>query len=85
MVDLEDRIIQIIMKSDVLPSDASLADAESNLWDSGMDSLASVRLLVLLEDAFTVEFPDELLTRDTFSTVRRLASIIGELEREDVR
>lgn len=85
MEDLEEQIIQLIKNGDVLPPKAVLVDSGSNLWESGMDSLASVRLLVQLEDAFVVEFPDELLTRDTFSSVRKLASVICELKKEGIR
>lgn len=85
MEDLEERIIQLIRNADVVPPEADLADGESSLWEKGMDSLASVRLLVLVEDEFAVEFPDRLLTRDTFTSVRRLASVIRELKGEGVR
>lgn len=35
--------------------------------------------MVALEDEFDVEFPDEMLTRQTFSSVRRISDGIATL------
>lgn len=59
--------------------DASRVGPDTDLWDAGMDSLLSVSLLVALEDEFDVEFPDELLTRETFSSVDRITAAVGTL------
>lgn len=42
--------------------------SESRLPDLGLDSLATVELLVQLEEYFNVYLPDELLTVETFAT-----------------
>ncbi|MCF3165810.1 hypothetical protein IPZ64_02545 [Streptomyces violaceoruber] len=51
----------------------------TDLWESGLDSLLSVSPMVALEDEFDVEFPDEMLTRQTFSSVRRISDGIATL------
>jgi acyl carrier protein len=43
-----------------------------DLRNAGVDSLALIELLVAIEDAYGVEFPDELLTADTFRTAAAL-------------
>jgi acyl carrier protein len=59
---------------DVLADDASL-------YEAGMTSHASVNVMLALEDAFDVEFPDEMLKRSVFETV---ANISGALRALDV-
>jgi acyl carrier protein len=49
------------------------------LSSAGVDSLALIELLVAVEDAFGVEFPDELLTGQTFRTPASLWSAVAAL------
>ncbi|MBB5159489.1 acyl carrier protein [Saccharopolyspora phatthalungensis] len=41
---------------------------ELSLADCGLDSMGIVALLVALEEALALTFPDELLTPETFAT-----------------
>lgn len=43
------------------------------------DSLTFMQLVIQIEDEFQVEFPDELLVSDLFSSLRGLSDIIDEL------
>jgi acyl carrier protein len=47
-------------------------DPDLDLLAAGMDSLETIGLMTDLEDRFAFEFPDELLSIDTFSTPRIL-------------
>jgi acyl carrier protein len=42
------------------------------LLDYGLDSMSTVTLLVELEEALSIEFPDELLVPETFETANGL-------------
>lgn len=44
-----------------------------------MTSHASVNLMLALEDAFDVEFPERLLRRRTFESIAAIASALDEL------
>lgn len=57
---------------------ASLAD-DASLYQAGMTSHASVNLMLALEDAFDVEFPERLLRRRTFESIAAIASALDEL------
>jgi acyl carrier protein len=59
----------------------ALADDDS-LYEAGMTSHASVNVMLALEDAFDVEFPDEMLKRSVFESV---ASIAGALQQLDAQ
>ncbi|MGW3421539.1 phosphopantetheine-binding protein [Streptomyces phaeochromogenes] len=45
----------------------------------GLDSLASVQLLVSLEEAFEVAIPDEMLTPENFATPSSLWTVVESL------
>lgn len=50
--------------------------ADSNLYDSGLDSMATMQLLILIEEEYGVALPEGQLTRQNFSTVRGVAGLI---------
>jgi len=51
-------------------------DAGSNLYESGLDSMAIMQLLILIEEEYGVALPESELTRQNFSTVRSVAGLI---------
>ncbi|CAM5243320.1 MULTISPECIES: phosphopantetheine-binding protein [Streptomyces] len=53
--------------------------ADTDLWRAGMDSLSSVSVVVAVEEQYDVEFPDELLTREVFSTAAAIAAAVRTL------
>jgi acyl carrier protein len=57
---------------------ASLAQ-DADLYAAGMTSHASVNVMLALEDAFEIEFPDALLTKLTFCTVANIHSAIASV------
>lgn len=71
---------------DVLRAHARLAvpvDAlsdDDDLHEAGMTSQASVGVMLALEDAFEVEFPDHLLRRRTFGSVAAIREALAGLE-----
>jgi len=56
----------------------SLAD-DSDLYQAGMTSHASVNVMIALEDAFDVEFLDSMLKRSVFESVDSIASALSEI------
>jgi acyl carrier protein len=57
----------------------TLADGAS-LYEAGMTSHASVNVMLALEDAFDVEFPDEMLKRSVFESVSSIAGALQQLD-----
>ncbi len=62
-----------------LNRDAGLLDAGSDLYQSGMTSHASVNVMLALEGAFGVEFPDHMLKRNVFSSIESIRRAVTEL------
>ena len=51
-------------------------NAQSNLFDAGLDSMAIMQLLLLIEQNFGVRLPAAKLTREHFSSVDDLARLM---------
>ncbi len=77
--EIEPRVRSLLLPVLGASADGVDIDAEADLWQSGLDSLGSVSLMVALEDEFDIEFPDTLLTRDTFSSVNRIVAAVNNL------
>ena len=57
---------------------ADLSDT-GNLFRLGMTSHTSVSVMLALEDAFGVEFPEPMLKKSTFESIASIANAIAEL------
>ncbi|MGG0646513.1 phosphopantetheine-binding protein [Bacillus mycoides] len=53
---------------------------DTDLKELGLDSLASIELLLELEEMYDITFPDELLTEDTFSSGSNLWGVLNNLK-----
>ena len=51
-------------------------DATTDLYSLGMDSMAIMQLLIIIEEEYGVALPECGLTRQNFTTVRQLAHLI---------
>ena len=51
-------------------------NTQSNLFDAGLDSMANMQLLLLIEQNFGLRLPAAKLTRDHFSTIDDLARLM---------
>lgn len=62
----------------LLPADQPLTP-DLKLQRAGLDSLATVNLLIELEDTFDVTFPDDMLRPSTVSTPAKLWATLDGL------
>ena len=49
---------------------------EQDLGEAGLDSMASIDLLLDLEESFDVSISDDLLTEDSFSSLAEIQKLI---------
>jgi acyl carrier protein len=76
---LDDDIRTILREHGRLAVDvATLAD-ETDLYQAGMSSHASVNVMLALEGKFDVEFPDRMLRRRVFESVAAIRAALQEL------
>lgn len=66
---LTQRIRSVIDNHVQLPEKCDTFSDNASLYDAGMTSLASVSLMLALEDEFGIEFPDHMLRREVFESV----------------
>ena len=55
---------------------ADLAD-DADLYAAGLSSFASVQLMLGIEEAFDIEFPDNLLNRKSFASVAAIEKTVA--------
>jgi acyl carrier protein len=73
------RVRNLLKEARCLQADTeSLAD-DADLYAAGLSSHATVNLMLALEEAFDIEFPDRLLRRQTFSSVDAIAEALVEI------
>lgn len=56
---------------------AELSD-ETDLFGAGFTSHATVNVMLAIEDALDIEFPDELLNRSTFVSINAMAAAVAQ-------
>ncbi|MFN8129938.1 MAG: acyl carrier protein [Solirubrobacteraceae bacterium] len=80
---MNEKIRQIIREHGRLPVDVDTIADDADLYQAGMTSHASVNVMLGLEDAFDIEFPDSMLTRSVFESIAAMAAAIGEIQAEE--
>jgi acyl carrier protein len=80
---IDERIRSVIRTHGRLPVDVDALADNADLFQAGMTSHASVNVMLALEDAFDVEFPDRMLTRSVFESVASIRAALTELDRRD--
>jgi acyl carrier protein len=76
---MTERIKDIVRQHARLTTDVTALEDTSDLYQAGLTSHASVNLMLALEEAFDVEFPERMLRRRTFETIANIRDAIGEL------
>ena len=76
----EDSVRSILSKHGRLTAEVGTLENDSDLYNAGLTSLATVGLMLALEDEFDVEFPDSMLSRKTFSSIEAITEAIEELQ-----
>lgn len=78
-----DQVREIVGRHGGIAGDLARLSETSDLYEAGMTSFASVDLMLGLEEAFDVEFPDSMLTRKTFASLRAIADAVTALTTQE--
>ena len=81
MSALAPEIRRVLRDHARLPIDVESLDDQADLFRAGMSSHASVNVMLALEDAFDIEFPDSMLKRSVFESVAGIDAAIQELQK----
>lgn len=77
--DFDTRIRQVLREHGRLNKSADELAPDTDLYQSGMTSHASVNVMLALESAFDVEFPDHMLKRSVFASIASIRRALAEL------
>jgi acyl carrier protein len=76
---MNEQIRAILKEHGRLAVDVATLKDDSDLYEAGMTSHASVNVMLALEGTFDVEFPDRMLRRGVFESVSAIAAALTEL------
>lgn len=76
----EDVIRDVLSRVADLDADPKSINDTDDLYDAGLNSHASVRLMLGLEEAFEVEFPETALRKSTFASIEAIKAALVRLD-----
>ena len=72
-------IREVLAQHGRLSVDVTTIDVEGDLYSAGLTSLATVGIMLALEDRFDIEFPESMLSRKTFKSVSSISEAVANL------
>jgi acyl carrier protein len=79
---MDDKIRGILRDHGRLSADPMGIADDQDLYQAGLTSHASVSVMLALEDAFDIEFPDAMLRRDLFDSIAHIRDAVGQLTQQ---
>jgi acyl carrier protein len=76
---MDDQIRQILASHGRIPVDVGTLTDDDDLFEAGMTSHANVNVMLALEDAFDIEFPEAMLRRSTFASIAAIRDAVNGL------
>lgn len=70
---------QVLAKHAELQKNAMALTPDDDLFAAGMSSRATVGVMLALESQFDIEFPDNMLRRDIFESMRSISTAVQTL------
>jgi acyl carrier protein len=77
---LEQVVREVVGEHGKLTAPIATVGSGANLFDLGMDSQAVIRVLLGIEDRLDISFPDDALTRDTFSSITTILAALSKVD-----
>ncbi|MFZ5892907.1 MAG: acyl carrier protein [Myxococcota bacterium] len=74
-----DKIRNILKQHARLSTDVDSLRDDSDLYQAGMTSHASVNVMLALEAEFDIEFPDHMLKRGVFESISSMNDAVAKL------
>ena len=76
---MNSTIRDLLTKHGRLPVSVDTIPDDADLYEAGLSSFASVQLMLGLEEAFDIEFPENLLNRKSFSSINAIAASVNQI------
>lgn len=78
-MSIDDEIRSILVEHGRLTSDPAQLGDGADLYRAGLTSHTTITLMLALEDAFDIEFPQQALRKSTFESVAAIRSALLDL------
>ena len=82
---MRDRIRSVLRQHAQLAQSIEELTDEADLYRAGLTSHATVNVMLALEDEFEIEFPESLLLRRTFGSVRAIEEALSSVPASSAR
>jgi acyl carrier protein len=76
---MSEEIRSILKQHGRLSVEVTALTDETDLYQAGMTSHASVNVMLALEGQFDIEFPDRMLKRGVFESIAAIRAAVDEL------
>ncbi len=73
-------IRELLVKFGKLPVSVDQVADDADLYAVGLTSFASVQLMLGIEEAFDIEFPDNLLNRKSFASIAAIVRTVDQIK-----
>ena len=78
-METDATIREVLAEFAKLPVDTSTLGDDVDIFQAGMTSHASVNVMLALEEAFDIEFPEPMLRKSTFQSVSAIRTAVTTL------
>ncbi|WP_105430537.1 acyl carrier protein [Neorhizobium sp. T6_25] len=76
---MNETIRELLTRIGGLPVAVTELEDGADLYAAGLSSFASVQLMLGLEEAFDIEFPDSLLNRKSFASIAAIEQTVSHI------
>ncbi len=76
---MKQKIRELLAKHGGLPVAVDQIADDQDLYAAGLSSFASVQIMLAIEEAFDLEFPDNLLNRKSFQSIATITRTVEGL------
>jgi acyl carrier protein len=81
---MDEEIRRVLRDQGKLPCEVESLDDDADLFEAGLTSHASVNVMLALEEAFDVEFPEPMLRKSTFESIGAIRRALTTLTAAEV-
>lgn len=81
---MDEEIRRILGAHSRIRTDLTSVDDEDDLFAAGMTSHANINVMLALEEAFDIEFPETMLRRSTFESIASIREAVASLQHSEV-
>lgn len=76
---MNETIREILARVGGLPVAVTDIADEADLYAAGLSSFASVQVMLAIEESFDIEFPDSLLNRKSFASIKAIEETVAQI------